>query len=101
LSHIHNWTDPALPGGERMFMMKSRGAARVGLLASGLVVSAIMVLTPDIASSEALATSTFASGTIDNGGSTAGAGGDHVQRLGCEKASKPTCNKPGRRSTRR
>ena len=84
--------------------MKSRGIARVGLLASGLVISSLLVSTPDIARSDALDASSTVSGPIisSNGGSAvAGGRGDYVQQLGCEKFNKPTCNKPGRRSTRR
>lgn len=84
--------------------MESRGIARVGLLASGLVTISLMVSTPDIAGSGALNASGVASGvTVSSYGGSAVAGGhgDYVQQLGCEKASKPTCNKPGRRSTRR
>jgi hypothetical protein len=84
--------------------MKSRGIARVGLLASGLVAGAMMVSAPGIASSEPLNAPSAASSAIDsdhNGNATAGVRGNYVQRLGCEKASKPACNKPGRRSSRR
>jgi hypothetical protein len=84
--------------------MKSRGIARVGLLASGLVISSLMVSTPDIARSDALGTSSSVSGPISgsNGGSAvAGGRGDYVQHLGCDKFAKPSCNKPGRRSSHR
>jgi hypothetical protein len=84
--------------------MKSRGIARVGLLASSLVASAMLVSAPDITRSDASDTSSAASPAISrsyDGNATAGARGNYVQRLGCEKASKPTCNKPGRRSSRR
>jgi hypothetical protein len=81
--------------------MKSRGIARVGVLASGLVAGAMMVSAPGIASSEPLNASSAASSVIgiDRVGNSAA--GNYVQRLGCEKASKPACNKPGRRSSRR
>ena len=84
--------------------MNSRGIARVGLLASALVISALVVSTPDIARSDAVAESSAVSGpTIDSSGGNAVAGsrGDYVQHLGCEKFSRPSCNKPGRRSTHR
>ena len=84
--------------------MKSRGIARVGLAASGLVISALLVSTPDIARSDALDASSAGTGVTvssDGGSAAAGGRGDYVQHLGCDKFNKPSCNKPGRRSSRR
>jgi hypothetical protein len=84
--------------------MKSRDIARVGVLASGLVAAAVMVSTADIASSEASGGSSAAPSAISSiidGGATAGPRTNDLQHLGCEKASKPACNKPGRRSSHR
>ena len=84
--------------------MTSRGIARVGLLASGLVLSSLMVSTPEIARSEALSVPSAAIGAPiggGDGGAIIGGHGDYIQHLGCDKPKKPSCNKPGRRSTRR
>jgi len=80
--------------------VKSRGIARVGLLAPGLVIGSLLVSTPDIALS---ASSDANAPTVSSAGGSAvtGGHGDYVQHLGCDKFSKPSCNKPGRRSTRR
>jgi hypothetical protein len=84
--------------------MKSRGIARAGLLASGLVISSLLVSAPDIARSDALnALSPAGGGTMsgDAASAVAGGRGSYVQHLGCDKFNKPSCNKPGRRSTHR
>lgn len=84
--------------------MTPRGIARVGLLASGLVITSLVVSTPDIARSDVIAASSDANGAIvtSTGGTTVTGGhGDSVRPLGCDKFSKPACNKPGRRSSRR
>ena len=84
--------------------MKSRGIARAGLGASGLVISALLLSTPHIARSDALNASSAGNGVTvssDRGSAAAGGRGDYVQRLGCDKFNKPSCNKPGRRSSRR
>ena len=84
--------------------MNPRGIARAGLLASGLVISSLLISTPDIARSEALnASSDVNDATVSSTGGSAVAGGrgDYVQHVGCDKFRKPSCNKPGRRSTHR
>jgi hypothetical protein len=84
--------------------MNTRGSARVSLLASGLVISSLLVSAPDIARSDVLDASSAVSGetSSSNRGSAAADGrGGYVQHLGCEKLRKPSCSKPGRRSTHR
>lgn len=84
--------------------MKSRDIARVGLLALGLSIGSLTVSAPDIARSDTPNALRAGSGAVvinSDGSAQAGGRQDYTQRLGCEKASKPTCNKPGRRSTRR
>jgi len=84
--------------------MNPRGIARVGLLASGLVISSLLISTSDIARSDALTASSAVSGpaiSSTGSGAVTGGRGDYVQHLGCDKFRKPSCNKPGRRSTHR
>jgi hypothetical protein len=77
--------------------MNSRGIARLSLLASGLVISATVALTPDIVASTAV---NSASGTANSSVSSAR---ELVaqQGNGCERVRKPACNRPGRRSSHR
>ncbi len=77
--------------------MNSRGIARLSLLASGLIISATVVLTPDIAAS------TGVSAAPGNGNSSISGASELVaqQGNGCERTRKPACNRPGRRSSHR
>ena len=77
--------------------MNSRGIARLGLLASGLAISATVALTPDIAvvSAENVASSST-NVSITNAKELVAQQGN-----GCERTRRPACNRPGRRSTHR
>jgi hypothetical protein len=77
--------------------MNSRGITRLGLLASGLAISATVALTPD---SAAFGVVSAASGTSN---SSASGARELVgqQGNGCERIRKPACNRPGRRSSHR
>jgi hypothetical protein len=77
--------------------MSSSGIARLGLLASGLAISATVVLTPEIA-----ATSVVNSAATTANTSISGAAGRVAQQgNNCERVRRPACNRPGRRSTHR
>jgi hypothetical protein len=77
--------------------MSSSGIARLGLLASGLAISATVVLTPEIA-----ATSVVHSAATTANTSISGAAGRVAQQgNNCERVRRPACNRPGRRSTHR
>jgi hypothetical protein len=77
--------------------MNSRGIARLSSLALGLIISAAVVLTPDIAGSSVV---NAAPGT---GNSSVSGASELVaqQGNGCERTRKPACNRPGRRSSHR
>ncbi|MDT5090029.1 MAG: hypothetical protein QOG47_2736 [Mycobacterium sp.] len=77
--------------------MSSRGIARLGLLASGLVISATVALTPEVAAAGVVNGAAISANT-----SITGAKGHVAQQgNGCERVRRPACNRPGRRSTHR
>ena len=76
--------------------MNSRGIARLGLLASGLLLCASTAFAVD-----AQANSAGMLADSSNVGSVVRGGGGHVQYVGCDRPKKPGCNKPGRRSSHR
>lgn len=77
--------------------MNSRGIARLSLLASGLAISATVLLTPDIAAS-----SVVNAASVNGNSSVSGASQLVAQQgNGCEKTRRPACNRPGRRSSHR
>ena len=77
--------------------MSSRGIAGLGLLASSLVMSAAVVLTPEIVTAS----------VVNNAASIANTSIGDAKELvaqqgnGCERVRRPACNRPGRRSTHR
>jgi hypothetical protein len=77
--------------------MNSRGIARLSLLASGLVISATVVLTPDMAASSVV------NAASDSGNSSVSGASELVGQPGngCERTRRPACNRPGRRSSHR
>jgi hypothetical protein len=77
--------------------MSSRSTARLGLLLSGLAISAVMALTPDIAGVSLVNTALSTANTSITGASELVA----QQGNGCERFRRPACNRPGRRSTHR
>jgi len=84
--------------------MNSRDIARVGLLAAGLTVGSVFALPSDISWSDTTTAAGLGSSAVVNSpdsGIAAGDRGTYIQHLGCEKPKKPSCNKPGRRSTHR
>jgi hypothetical protein len=77
--------------------MNSRGITRLGLLASGLAISATVALTPDIASFSVVnAASGTSNSSVSGARELVGQQGN-----GCERIRKPACNRPGRRSSHR
>ena len=80
--------------------MNSRGVARVGLLVSSLMISGLLISAQDNARLY-VSNATVAGSGVTGGSAVAGDRGNHVQSLGCDKPKKPSCNKPGRRSTHR
>lgn len=84
--------------------MKSRGMVRVGLLAGSLIVSSLLGSPSDLSWSGTLTAASPGAGPSVVGsveGIATRDRGAHVQAVGCEKQRKPSCNKPGRRSTHR
>lgn len=84
--------------------MKPRGVARMALVASGVMIGSLVMPTLDMVRSGVLnASSTISESAFSSydGSARVGDRGHFVQQLGCEKARKPSCNKPGRRSTHR
>ena len=80
--------------------MNARGVTRLGLLACGLALSATVVTAASSIESITL--------TSDNGGGViagqlATSSGTPAQYMGggCERVRRPSCNRPGRRSTHR
>jgi hypothetical protein len=77
--------------------MSPRGIARLGILASGLVISATVAVTPEIAAPSVVNAAAITANT-----SIAGAKEHFAQQgNGCERVRRPACNRPGRRSTHR
>jgi hypothetical protein len=77
--------------------MNSCGIGRLSLLASGLLISATVVLTPDIAAFSAVnAASDTANSSVSGASALVGQQGN-----GCERTRRPACNRPGRRSSHR
>jgi hypothetical protein len=84
--------------------MKPRDIARVSLLAGSLMIGSLLLSRSDMSGSDPLTASGLESSAVvmsPSGGIVTGGRGVYIQQLGCEKARKPNCNKPGRRSTHR
>lgn len=77
--------------------MSSPSITRLDLLVSGLLISAVMALTPDIAAVNLVNTASSTANTSVTGA------GELVAQQGnsCERYRRPSCNRPGRRSTHR
>jgi hypothetical protein len=73
--------------------MNARRFTRLGLVASGFAVAATLAFAGN-------AQADPVNSGVDNGSMVSGSG-TPAQQFGCERTKKPTCNRPGRRSTHR
>ncbi len=84
--------------------MNARGSEGLGLLISGLVLTAVLTC-GGYELFRGPASMATAASSFESGGGVAGyvAGGTAAQSMGpgCERERRPNCNRPGRRSTRR